>query len=279
MKFIQSYRKYKELGFFNFIFVGIEYVFSLNRLRLVKSIYLNLRCLPFRQALKLPIHIYGKNKIFSLAGKCYINAPIKYGMIRLGAARKEIALSSVKTYIRINGNIIFNGCFDLNSGGELNIKSGCLEIGDRVLIGEKVKILCTNKIIIGTGCRIAFESQIIDTNFHYVIDTETRTIDRCFGEISIGKYCWIASRCTVFKGTILPNDTIVASNSVLSKDYSAVIQPYSLIGGIPAKFIKSGIRRVFNHQSQVLLVNYFRENIDKEDYILLEDIDMNIFSY
>jgi acetyltransferase-like isoleucine patch superfamily enzyme len=48
------------------------------------------------------------------------------------------------------------------------------------------------------------------------------------------------------KGTITPDFLIVGSNSLLNKDYTKTIEPYSIIGGAPAKFIKKGYERIFD---------------------------------
>lgn len=61
------------------------------------------------------------------------------------------------------------------------------------------------------------------------------------GEISIGKNCWVCNSCTITKDAKVPDNIIVASNSLISKDYTC-IQPYSMIGGIPAKLLKTGCK-------------------------------------
>jgi acetyltransferase-like isoleucine patch superfamily enzyme len=46
------------------------------------------------------------------------------------------------------------------------------------------------------------------------------------------------------KGTITPNNTIIASNSLLNKNYIET-PPYSVLAGTPAKLVKSGVKRIF----------------------------------
>ena len=65
--------------------------------------------------------------------------------------------------------------------------------------------------------------------------------------IIIGNNCWIGNRTTINPGTIIPDFTIVTSNSLVNKDYSD-IDPYTLIGGLPCKVIKSGIVRVWDRK-------------------------------
>ena len=101
IKMISSY------GLVNLIVNCFELFLHKNRLHVIKSIYINFRLLPFTQAIRLPIVIYGKTKILSLRGRCIIHAPIKFGMIQFGARNKVISISCDKTYIRIDGNVHF----------------------------------------------------------------------------------------------------------------------------------------------------------------------------
>lgn len=96
-------------GLFNLIINSLELFFHKNRLHVIKTVYVNFRLLPFVQAIRLPIVIYGKTKILSLRGRCIIHAPIKFGMIQFGARNKVISISCDKTYIRIDGNVHFYG--------------------------------------------------------------------------------------------------------------------------------------------------------------------------
>lgn len=59
-------------------------------------------------------------------------------------------------------------------------------------------------------------------------------------------------------GTKIPNNIIVASNSLLNKDYNLQgIQSYSLLGGIPAKFIRGDVFRLRDSDNERFLNNYF----------------------
>ena len=53
--------------------------------------------------------------------------------------------------------------------------------------------------------------------------------------IIIGKDCWIGAKVTILDGTVIGDGCIVAAGAVVR----GYIPPYSIIGGIPAKVIKS----------------------------------------
>ena len=58
---------------FNFIFIH----------NITKIIYINFHFLPFRQAIKFPIDVYGKLRVIGNSGKLCINGTIKPGMIKV----------------------------------------------------------------------------------------------------------------------------------------------------------------------------------------------------
>ena len=67
------------------------------------------------------------------------------------------------------------------------------------------------------------------------IVTEGRTFQ---GSIVIENDVWIGSNCTLLKGTIIPEGSIVAAGSVISKK---VEQEKSIITGSPLKILKTGV--------------------------------------
>lgn len=263
-------------GILNLMFFFIEKLIHQNRLHVVKTIYINFRLLPFTQAIKLPILIYGKTKIFSLRGRCIIHAPIKFGMIQFGARNKVISISCDKTYIRIDGNVHFYGKAYLQTGCEFNIIAGELHIGEKAKLAEQVQLVCCSFIKIGNNTRISTRTVLMDNNFHFILNRTKRIVRPCKGEIVIGNNCWIGRNSFVYKNTNIPDNVIVAANSVLKGDYSN-ISKYSILSGNPAIEVAKNQRRVFNINSQILLHHYFKDNVNKEYYILPDKIEEDLF--
>lgn len=52
--------------------------------------------------------------------------------------------------------------------------------------------------------------------------------------VSIGNDVWIGSRSIILGGISIGNGSVIAANSVVTKD----VAPYAVIGGVPAKLIK-----------------------------------------
>lgn len=53
--------------------------------------------------------------------------------------------------------------------------------------------------------------------------------------IIIDDNVWIASNCTIGKGVRIGTGSIIGANSFVNKD----VPPYSIVGGVPAKILKS----------------------------------------
>lgn len=54
------------------------------------------------------------------------------------------------------------------------------------------------------------------------------------GDVIIGNDVWIASHVTIMSGVKIGDGAVIAANSHVVKD----VEPYSIVGGNPAKFIK-----------------------------------------
>ena len=138
-----------------------------------------------------------------------------------------------------------NGISEIGLGTYLYVgQKGSLTLGDKVRIGACSKLYCEKEITIGNEVGISWESQIFDTNFHFMENIENKQILEKDTPIKIGSYNWFGNRVNIMKGTQTPDHCIIASNSLCNKDYTNC-PPYSLIAGSPAKFIKQGVRRLF----------------------------------
>jgi acetyltransferase-like isoleucine patch superfamily enzyme len=89
-------------------------------------------------------------------------------------------------------------------------------IGDYTMLGPEVKIIGGDHKYDKAGTPIIFSGR----------DKQLET--------KIGKDVWIGSRSTIMRGVNIGNGAIIAASSIITKD----VEPYSIVGGIPGKFIK-----------------------------------------
>ena len=214
--------------------------------------------LPFRQAIFIPIFVYGKINFRGMRGSIIINEKIYTGMIVIGYKYSYTKTSVPLSVWTINGKIIFNGRIRFLNGTYVLVTDNAeLLFGTNgTIIGSDTKIMCFEKIHIGNTVRITWECQIMDTGFHYVKDINNDNTGRLTKPIVIGNNVWIANRTTIMKGSIIPDWTIVASNSLVNKDFSN-IGNFCMLAGQPAKVKSTNIQRIFDAEEQRELDNIY----------------------
>ena len=224
--------------------------------------------------------MYGKTRIWSLKGKIYFEREkIQPGIVKWGYDWGY--RSNGVTIIRIEGDIYFKGsCLFAKATDIAVFKGAKLSIGDNGKILENSLIYCAKAIIIGSNFSFTFQSSMMDTDFHYMMDVEASRVLKRSESIIIGDNVWVGNRATVKKGVRIPDNTIIAASyTLLTKDYTQ-IPPYSILGGCPAKVLSSGYARVWKDEIKniALFDRYFNENPD-EAYLQLDEIKRYDYIY
>jgi acetyltransferase-like isoleucine patch superfamily enzyme len=94
--------------------------------------------------------------------------------------------------------------------------SGYIEIGDNVMMSPRVSIYAENHLFDRTDQTI--KDQGVKREF-----------------VKIEDDCWIAANTVILAGVTIGRGSVIAAGSVVTRD----IPPYSVVGGVPAKVIKS----------------------------------------
>lgn len=118
---------------------------------------------------------------------------------------------------------------------------GVLEIGNNVLARVSVRCCAYHYVSIGSNTTFAWNILIMDTSFHTMKDavTHEKVKSKPFSPIIIGNSNFIGSNTTILKGTITPDNTIIAAGTIISKDLH--VPKNCVIGGSPVRIIKEGI--------------------------------------
>lgn len=116
----------------------------------------------------------------------------------------------------------------------LNI--GKLRLGNNVSIHPMCYLDAGGGIEIGNEVSIAHSSTILSTNHgwsdsHLAIKYNDVTLDK----VKINNDVWIGCAVRILAGVEIGRRTIVAAGAVVNKD----VQSNTIVGGVPAKFIKS----------------------------------------
>ena len=117
---------------------------------------------------------------------------------------------------------------------------GCIFIKDNTTMESRNSIAsCEGKsITIGRDCMLSHDIDIRNTDSHSILNNKGERINPS-EDIWIGNHVWIGMRCIILKGSNVPSESVVAAQSMVTKSLKA--PEHSLIGGIPAKTIKSDI--------------------------------------
>ena len=148
--------------------------------------------------------------------------------------------SYIKPGVRIVGNpyrIHIGNEFKIWHNCILSLNKGKIILGNNGLLGVGTILNAGNNIIrIGNGVAIAQHCRIIAYSHHY---QEGVSVFESYktGDIVIEDDVLIGAGVTILPSVRIGKGAIVAAGAVVNKD----IEPYTIVGGIPARYIKSRI--------------------------------------
>lgn len=201
----------------------------------VRSIIINLRLLPIRQAVRLPIlvrydtKIKGKGKIILKNDKF-----IKPAIIRIGFHRIPTK-HDAKVVIENNGVVIVEGGQHIGAGTIIFVAKGAeLILGDNFAISGHSTISCNKRISFGRDIQLSWDCLIMDSDTHDIYGENGTRINED-KEIIFGDKIWMGCRSIVLKGAVIPNNCVIGSSSLVT---GRAFEQSSIIAGSPAKSIK-----------------------------------------
>jgi acetyltransferase-like isoleucine patch superfamily enzyme len=110
-----------------------------------------------------------------------------------------------------------------------------VKIGKRCRLNRGVLISGHNKVVIEDDVVISARSMLLDSGLDV---TRIATDDRCKhidSFIVIKKCAWIGAGSIILPGVTIGEYSVVGAGSVVTKD----VEPYTLVAGNPAHFIKN----------------------------------------
>lgn len=202
------------------------------------SIYFNLRYIPFKQAIHIPILISPRVKIDQLRkGDIKLFCPPSFATVRLGLiASKGIATNRSYLSITKGGELIFRGKVKLCKGISIRIDNGSIDFGAKAFVNANCMIRCTNSISFGESLLVGWNVSVSTDDGHIIV--EGNNVKQKEKPIHIGSHVWIASDVKIAKGVIVPDGCVVAQNSLVISEFH---HKNTLIAGMPAKVIKHNI--------------------------------------
>lgn len=157
-----------------------------------------------------------KHLLFSLPGNLGItlrNKLLGYKLLGKNIVLYENGWIEYPHRLEIDCNTSINRNFFINARGQISI-------GKNVLIGPYVIIYSTNHIFDNTCMSINEQGQ---TEEPVIIEDDV----------------WIGARSVILPGVIIGKGAVIAAGAVVTKN----VEPYSIVGGVPAKFIKYRVQK------------------------------------
>ncbi|MCD8304381.1 MAG: hypothetical protein LUC86_06095 [Prevotellaceae bacterium] len=239
------------------------------RVSLHKTLVFNLYAFGLKGLFKLPVIVHHRTRIYHV-GKIVLNCGMKRGVLTIGRlSYKSQGITKFANYgtIVIDNYVKLEGCTIVENNGTMVFK-GFNQIGDGTAL------IIRDRFEIGEQSNIGFHSFVTDSDDHYAVNVADRTVRRFSKPIKLGRYNWIGSHTYIKKGAVTPDFLFVASpNALLAKDYSQ-LEPFSVIGGAPARLIKAGgARRIYDVGEQAKLNKFFADEASTV-YTYPDDADL-----
>jgi len=171
----------------------------------------------------------------------YIN---RINRIKIKLLEENISLGkNIKIAKNVNikttdgGKIIIKNNVSIEENCCIYAQYGTIIIDCNSFIGFGSQIVAKKSIKIGKNALISAYSIIRDANHgikkSVCINSQSHTIK----EITIKDDVWIGAHTVVTAGSEIDQGVVVGANAVVTK----YIEPYTVVGGIPAKFIKKRV--------------------------------------
>jgi len=151
--------------------------------------------------------------------------------------------TSVGALTRVSGKVIVNNSGEIRIGKTVKFRGthvpieigtfpgGILTIGDGTSINSGASICAQENVSIGKNCGIGNYTLIMDTDFHQVGDFNAPALAK---PVVIEDDVWIGAHSVILKGVRIGQGAVVSAGAVVATS----VQPFTLVGGNPARFIK-----------------------------------------
>ena len=114
-------------------------------------------------------------------------------------------------------------------------KDAALKLGENVFFNNSCSINCLKSIEIGENTLFGEGVRIYDHNHEYSIGNDQLKVNRkkfTYGEVNIGKNCWIGSNVIILKGVTIGDNSIIGAGCVIHQDIpknSVIVNQQELI--------------------------------------------------
>jgi acetyltransferase-like isoleucine patch superfamily enzyme len=166
---------------------------------------------------------YLRRRLFTVAGHRWRSD----GLLFLGR-RLELQIAR-------RGRVEFGRFVWIGDRTKIRCHEGVVEIGAKTVIGQECTISAYQRVRIGEQCVIADRAMFIDFDHGVVeVDRPIRVQGIYKRDVEVGSNVWIGYGACILRGVRVGDNSIVGTNSVVTKDVPA----NAVVAGIPARVIR-----------------------------------------
>jgi acetyltransferase-like isoleucine patch superfamily enzyme len=142
---------------------------------------------------------------------------------------------NLELQISKRGRVRFGRFVWIGDGTKIRCHEGVVDIGAKTVMGQECTISAYRQVRIGEQCVIADRAMFIDFD-HGVVEVERpiRQQGIYMRDVEVGSNVWIGYGACVLRGVRAGDNSVVGTNSVVTKDVAA----NSVVGGVPAKLLR-----------------------------------------
>lgn len=134
-----------------------------------------------------------------------------------------------------HGELIVQNSAYFPESSVINI-NGILRLGRNFGCNSGLLISCEKAITIGDNIAIGWDVTVVDSDGHDILVGEN-VINKP-QKVSIGDHCWLCSKSSILKGSLLPDGTIVGYGTIVS---GILKEPNTIVAGNPCRAVKTSI--------------------------------------
>lgn len=112
-----------------------------------------------------------------------------------------------------------------------------MEVGNNFSVSHDAKFYIRKYLKIGDNNMWSYYNLIMDNDGHPIYD-KYRTLMNENKAVTIGDNVWIGCRCTILKGAVIPDGTVVGTNTIVRKCLNT---ENAIWGGTDARMLKKDI--------------------------------------
>lgn len=121
-------------------------------------------------------------------------------------------------------------------------KNSCIIAAGNTMHGRDYKMVQFEldegtRIFVDEDCMISNDVVFRSSDSHSIVDENGSRTNHA-QNITVGKHCWIGMRSMIMKGVSVPDHSVIAAGSIVTKTIS---EPNVVIAGVPARAVKYGI--------------------------------------